>query len=72
MMTLLSKVSSQMYTHSCPGCGKPTYCACMAGKSPSTCWCFAIDMKKIEIDNDLCMCKECLLKYIEEHKDEFI
>lgn len=65
-MALMKKLQAQSSTHTCPGCGKPTYCSMVAGKSASTCWCMTAQPADGMLNadpsfmNDHCYCKDCL------------
>lgn len=65
-METLNKLRKQNKTHKCPECGNWTYCACDAGKSPNTCWCFQYEFKPLKTNYDTCMCEECLKKQLTE------
>lgn len=59
-MDLLEDLQSQVATHTCPECQKPTYCAMEAGKSANTCWCMAVQVNRPMSMCDGCLCRDCL------------
>lgn len=68
-MTLLREVKGRTTTHSCPSCGKGTYCAMLDGKSGSACWCMGEAASEAVFlpvpdpeENAECLCKECLTR----------
>jgi hypothetical protein len=64
-MAVIAEIQSRTSTHSCPGCGKPAYCAMNDGRSASTCWCMSIIPKKDKPNTLLgeeCVCRSCLVE----------
>ena len=61
---VMKKIQSNFYTHSCPDCNKPTYCAMEAGKSANLCWCMGVEKDEnpsVLTNTNSCLCEKCLV-----------
>ncbi|MDA9557954.1 cysteine-rich CWC family protein [Vibrio sp.] len=58
---IMQQTRSEISTHSCPSCTKPTYCGIADGQT--SCWCFDVEVKSCENKKEkTCLCRACLMK----------
>ncbi|PJG58506.1 DUF1289 domain-containing protein [Aeromonas cavernicola] len=58
-LAVMAELEGTKSTHSCPGCGNPTYCAVSAGEPISHCWCSQLTALPLG-EASACWCRHCL------------